>query len=82
MQTKRLGYVVALGLWLVLALLGLPQTTRAAPDDMFAKPDGSGTAYTQANPCALQTYLLNNPGRLGSLGIRVVELKLTTDFTD
>jgi parallel beta-helix repeat protein len=55
MQAKRLLWIVALGLG--LALLGLLQTARAAPDDLFAKPDGSGIACTQANPCPLQTAL-------------------------
>ena len=62
MQTKRLGYVVALGLVLILALLGLLQTARAAPDDLFAKPDGSGIVCTQANPCTLQTALAQAAG--------------------
>ena len=57
MQIKRLFYVVALGLGLTLALLGLLQTARAAPGDLFAKSDGSGTTCSQANPCALQTAL-------------------------
>ena len=57
MQTKRLFWVVVLGLGLTLALLGLLQTARAAPDNLFAKPDGSDTACTQVNPCALQTAL-------------------------
>ena len=65
MRTQRLFYVLALGLGLALALLlalsiverGLLQTARAAPGDLFAKPGGSGTACTQANPCTLQTAL-------------------------
>jgi len=49
MHNKRLFYVVALELGMTTALLGLLQTARAAPDDLFAKLDGSDTACTQAN---------------------------------
>ncbi|GBD08548.1 hypothetical protein HRbin22_00788 [Candidatus Thermoflexus japonica] len=57
----RLLAVLALALGVVLALLvGLGGLSPAAADPgstLFAKPDGTGTACTQASPCALQTAL-------------------------
>jgi parallel beta-helix repeat protein len=55
--TINVGIALALGLGLTLCLLALLKTAHAAPDDLFAKSDGSGAACTQANPCTLQTAL-------------------------
>jgi hypothetical protein len=49
--TINVGIALALGLGLTLCLLALLKTAHAAPDDLFAKSDGSGAACTQANPC-------------------------------
>jgi hypothetical protein len=60
MQTKRLFYVVALGMGLTLALLMVlnssPLTIYAASADWFVKVGGAGTC-AQNNPCALGTAL-------------------------
>jgi len=40
-----------------LLLNETPQVARADPGDLFVKPDGSGSACSQAAPCALQTAL-------------------------
>jgi hypothetical protein len=59
-QTKRLLWIVALGLGLALTLallvaLGFsPEVVRAASNDWFVEAGGTGDC-TQANPCALQT---------------------------
>ena len=42
---------------LLLLLNGVSQIARAAPGVLFVKPDGAGTACSQANPCDLQTAL-------------------------
>ena len=34
-----------------------PQVAQADPGELFVSPDGTGTACTQATPCALQTAL-------------------------
>jgi hypothetical protein len=59
MRTKYLITCLALGLGLTLALLVGLHTARAAPasDDRFVTLTGSGSACTQAAPCALQTAL-------------------------
>ncbi|MHA2616805.1 MAG: right-handed parallel beta-helix repeat-containing protein, partial [bacterium JZ-2024 1] len=60
MHTLRLFGVLALSLGLFLALLvGLGGLTpaQADPGTLFVRPDGTGTACTQANPCDLQTAL-------------------------
>ena len=56
--TINVGIAFALGLGLTLCLLALLKTAHAAPDDLFAKSDGSGAACTQANPAPCkQRYL-------------------------
>ena len=42
---------------LFLFLNGTSQVARADPGDLFVTPTGSGSACTQAQPCALQTAL-------------------------
>lgn len=58
---KRIVFSLAVsGLLLVglfLLLNGTPQIARADPGDLFVSPAGSGSACSQANPCALQTAL-------------------------
>jgi len=49
------GGLLLVGLFLLLN--ETPQVARADPGDLFVKPDGSGTACSQASPCALQTAL-------------------------
>jgi len=51
------GGLLLAGLFLLLN--GAPQITRAAPADLFVSTTGSGSACTQAAPCALQTALEN-----------------------
>jgi len=61
MRTKQALTILAstLGLGLTLALLAGLHTARAAPTatDRFVAPTGSGSACSQAAPCALQTAL-------------------------
>jgi len=60
MHTRRFFGVLALSLGLILALLvglGGLAPAQADPGTLFVKPDGTGTACTQANPCDLQTAL-------------------------
>jgi hypothetical protein len=61
MRTKQALTILAstLGLGLTLALLVELHTARAAPTatQLFVKPAGSGSACSQAQPCALQTAL-------------------------
>jgi hypothetical protein len=49
------GGLLLVGLFLLLA--GPSQAGRAAPAQLFVKPDGTGSACTQAQPCALHTAL-------------------------
>lgn len=60
-KTKHLVFSLAAGgLFLVTLFLLLKNPARpahAAPGELFASPAGSGTACTQAAPCALQTAL-------------------------
>ena len=57
--TKRLIGILVLGLGLTLALLAGLQMVQATPaaTNLFVKPTSSGTACSQATPCALQTAL-------------------------
>jgi hypothetical protein len=59
MQTGRFVWILVLGLGLTLALLIGLRMARAAPTgaNLFVKPTGSGSACTQAAPCALQIAL-------------------------
>ncbi len=58
---KPMVFSLAIGGLLLVGLLLLlsvpPQTVRADPGNLFVTPTGSGTACTQAQPCALQTAL-------------------------
>ena len=61
---RRLAHIVASSLVVALCMLGLlllfdksSRIARADPGALFVKPDGAGTACTQANPCNLQTAL-------------------------
>ncbi len=51
------GGLLLAGLFLLLN--GVSQITRAVPGDLFVSTTGSGSACTQAAPCALQTALEN-----------------------
>ena len=60
MVVRRIIAVLTLALGLTLGLLtalGPFSSVQADPGDLFVRPDGSGTACSQANPCALQTAL-------------------------
>jgi len=60
MVVRRIIAVLTLALGLTLGLLtalGPFSSVQAAPGDLFVRPDGSGTACSQASPCALQTAL-------------------------
>jgi parallel beta-helix repeat protein len=59
--TTHTTVALTLGLGLTLALLYVlsvnPRSVLAAPDDLFVKTDGAGSACTQDTPCPLQTAL-------------------------
>jgi len=60
MQIKRLITSLTLALGLTLSLLAVfspLSLVRADSGDLFVRPDGSGTACSQASPCALQAAL-------------------------
>ncbi len=59
MKTKRLLGILVLSLGLTLTLLAGLKMAQATPTaaNLFVKPDGTGSACTQAIPCALQTAL-------------------------
>ena len=54
-------FSLAIGGWLLVGLFlllgGTPRGAHADPGELFVSPDGTGTACTQASPCALQTAL-------------------------
>ena len=54
------GGLLLVGMFLFLN--GTSQVARADPADLFVTPTGSGTACTQAQPCALQTALAQAAG--------------------
>lgn len=49
------GGLLVIGLFMLLN--GTPKTVHADSGEFFVSPDGTGTACTQANPCALPTAL-------------------------
>jgi len=56
---RNLGISLLLAAFLLSGIFLLGMTPPALADDqtLFVKPDGAGTACSQANPCALQTAL-------------------------
>ena len=52
------GGLLLLGLFLWLDATS--QIARADPGNLFVKPDGTGTACTQAQPCTLQPALVSS----------------------